>query len=625
MKNSFQRIRAIFALVAGFFFAFLLASCADFSGSATGSVSFSLSPELVKAVSKSSRAAVSGEDDVVSEGSDESSTDTDNQNEESSSEKIVLDISLKGDYSDSKHESFSIEDWYNKYDDVDKTESGSGNSSGIETITFDNIPVGSKVYATVDVYSEYTYNGRTDTTHMLTGTSPSVTIAAGQNAVALNVHSLKYFAIYMNTDTGETITDIDKIDLYLIPSSDELAEELLAYAKKDDNDSLVDALKQTTPYKTYTNMEDPYFHDSFDLKTGDSYYVLALLYKDDKTYFAHPDEQASGAITVSEYSHVALYLTLISGTEADEDEYFDMNFSGAANDPASLGGTFTLAITSKGTYTITYYSQDSQTAEPIEQVVSEGTYRVNGDDFYYTENSYSAFNSTSMTFASSLTTISNPTESEPVTVKDGGSGEVDSFEITGANGVTILFQMPTEVNLEIYFMIYDDNNGTYNEHNHSNFTVSMIGDDVELDEEIQKTIEETLSEIYAEGYVLEADSDLEPVYNSETNTWVIEYKFKKSTEAGIGYVIEVSAPQYTDGNLELSYKGDSDAYTFTATEGFESYTWFIDDVLVSAATESTYWIEAADVSTGNHSIMVVVTDSEGSRYSASVAFKVSAQ
>ncbi|WP_294428225.1 hypothetical protein [uncultured Treponema sp.] len=613
MKNSYQRIRAGFACLAGIFFAFLLASCADFSGNATGSVSFSFDKSFIKAVSNAKRAAVL-DDEVTGTGSEE-------QYNEQFSEKYIIEVSLRGGYSDFQKKEYSMKDWFSKteaYSSGNETESktdeeDSTASNGFETFTFKDIPVGVKVTATVDVYMEYNYEQGSKKDHMYTGTSSPIEIKAGENPLDLNVHELKSFYIILAPEESGSLPNLKKVNLYLVKTDSKLAEELIEYAKDDDDESVIKTLEKTTPFKTYENLSSSYISDRYDLKTGDSYYLLSLAYTDDdKAYFGHPADSATGAFTVSENGNsVYVYLTLIEEDEPDEDdEFVNMTFNGAANDPAELEGTFDIEITDKGDYKIfRNYGETSEVA------VTAGTYRINGDYLYYTETKYRAFDADKMTFADSWTTVSNPKESDPVLVKDGGSGKVTAFEVKICNGkVNILFQMPHEVNIKIVFKVDDNDGNPEYEYKQENITVSVTGDtDVPI-EEIQKATLTIWQALATDGYTFVKED--EPVLDG--SDYKIVLHFKKGTSEEVKYSIDVSTPYYnSDVDLELKSDVKDNSITFTVKSGYDSYYWIVDDAnKTSAANGNSITIQAADYQPGSHSVMVVADD----LYSASTTF-----
>jgi uncharacterized repeat protein (TIGR02543 family) len=81
--------------------------------------------------------------------------------------------------------------------------------------------------------------------------------------------------------------------------------------------------------------------------------------------------------------------------------------------------------------------------------------------------------------------------------------------------------------------------------------------------------------------------------------------------------ITVVTPTYQDIDGLLTY---SDG-TFTALSGYQSYKWYIDEER-QAEINQTLTPDTSSLSAGRHSVMVVVTDSQGRAYSAEMTFQV---
>ena len=129
MKNCNSKIQKIFALLLSVMFIFV--SCSDiFSGrEETGSVTFSLSPELIQAVSNACRAA---DDDVASS---DKPTATEQEGEKKDG-KYKFEISIEG-------RAYKAHD-LKSADDVTELEG--------KIFRFDNIPVGEKIYAEANYF-----------------------------------------------------------------------------------------------------------------------------------------------------------------------------------------------------------------------------------------------------------------------------------------------------------------------------------------------------------------------------------------------------------------------------------------------------------------------------------------
>lgn len=83
-----------------------------------------------------------------------------------------------------------------------------------------------------------------------------------------------------------------------------------------------------------------------------------------------------------------------------------------------------------------------------------------------------------------------------------------------------------------------------------------------------------------------------------------------------------SSTEYSNVDLHLGYTADSTSVTFTADSGYSSYTWAIDGSSETTSSES-YTIELSSLGTGNHTLLLVVTDASGEVYSATCTFTVS--
>ena len=83
------------------------------------------------------------------------------------------------------------------------------------------------------------------------------------------------------------------------------------------------------------------------------------------------------------------------------------------------------------------------------------------------------------------------------------------------------------------------------------------------------------------------------------------------------YTITVATPTYQDIDNLLTYSGN----TFTALSGYQTYIWYIDRTKQSNST-STLTPDTSSLSAGNHTVTVMVTDSQGGAYSAEMTFQV---
>ena len=204
MKNCNSKIQKIFALLLSVMFIFV--SCSDiFSGrEETGSVTFSLSPELIQAVSNACRAA---DDDVASS---DKPTATEQEGEKKDG-KYKFEISIEG-------RAYKAHD-LKSADDVTELKG--------KTFRFDNIPVGEKIYAEAKISLNVdSYKGP-----VMKGKSEEKLIEAGENTLSFNLHKLAKCSVQNTTEDGESLSDIERISVYaFLPSSDEAKEisELVA-------------------------------------------------------------------------------------------------------------------------------------------------------------------------------------------------------------------------------------------------------------------------------------------------------------------------------------------------------------------------------------------------------------
>ncbi|MCR5764995.1 MAG: bacterial Ig-like domain-containing protein [Treponema sp.] len=84
-------------------------------------------------------------------------------------------------------------------------------------------------------------------------------------------------------------------------------------------------------------------------------------------------------------------------------------------------------------------------------------------------------------------------------------------------------------------------------------------------------------------------------------------------------VVQVTLPEHSDVEGLLSY--DETKKTFTAKNGFASYTWWLDSEKLSNQT-SSYTLNIANLSSGYHSLMIVVKTSDYERYSATATINI---
>ena len=291
MKNLFSKIISIFAVSA--LLSIALVSCADIDSKESGSVSFSLSPELAKAVLGAGRSARAGTDDGATGG------DTVTPTEETDSSEYFdyykIEVLMKGGRNEKQERTYTSEEW-----------KSIATGTGVDTtFTFNDIRVGSEISVSATIYCGYEHSQESEQeqtqAHELvwpcwTGTSDKITINDGENPVSFNVHKLAMVNLYNNTESGETISDISKLDVYALPKDSEVANKILALVAKDDSKNdpeIYEILSAYSKIYSYSKPDSPYLTGGYELKNGAEVYMLSLLYTSDGVYLGHPDVSSS--------------------------------------------------------------------------------------------------------------------------------------------------------------------------------------------------------------------------------------------------------------------------------------------------------------------------------------------
>lgn len=265
MKNCNSKIQKILALLLSVMFIFV--SCSDiFSGrEETGSVTFSLSPELIQAVSNACRAA---DDDIAP--SDEPTVTEQEGEKKDGKYKFEIEIGGKG-YNKSD---------FRSADDLEKLEG--------EVFHFDNIPVGAKIYAEakISAVEENLY---------WRGKSEEKIIEAGENTLSFNLRQIAKCEVYNNTESAETdVSDIESIEIYALKKDSEIADKILKLVAQDDDDNdyeIFSTLKDSKAlvYK-YENPDSLSLSGEFELITGfEGYFISLVTTKDGVVYLGHPE------------------------------------------------------------------------------------------------------------------------------------------------------------------------------------------------------------------------------------------------------------------------------------------------------------------------------------------------
>ena len=84
-------------------------------------------------------------------------------------------------------------------------------------------------------------------------------------------------------------------------------------------------------------------------------------------------------------------------------------------------------------------------------------------------------------------------------------------------------------------------------------------------------------------------------------------------------VIQVTLPEHFDVENLLSYNEANK--TFIAKTGFASYTWWLDSEKLPNQTAS-YTLNTSNLSSGYHSLMIIVKTSDDERYSATATINI---
>ena len=131
-----------------------------------------------------------------------------------------------------------------------------------------------------------------------------------------------------------------------------------------------------------------------------------------------------------------------------------------------------------------------------------------------------------------------------------------------------------------------------------------------------------------EGFIFEgwfdAETDgnkVETIQKGTTGTITLYAHWKKGTKAQFGNISVVLGTLNGDADVELNY--DQSYMTFTASDKFASYSWRLDGTAAEEGISgSKFEPDFSKLSTGSHSVTVIVTDADGVRYSAETTFFV---
>lgn len=391
MKKLFSRVISIFAVFA--LISCGLISCSDIENNESGSVSFSISPDLAKAVLDTGR-SLRAETDPTGDSS---------ANESPSPYRI--EVSLSGGRAETKRHSYTESEWQAI---AEKSESVKGKEN-VTSFTFDNIPVGTQIAISATIF--YAQNEQL-VYPCMAGKSATLEIQQGDNPVSFNVHRLAMFNLYNNTESGETISDISKLDVYALPKGSEVANNILALVAKDDSKNdpeIYEILSAYSKIYSYSKPDSPYLTGGYELKNGAEVYMLSLLYTSDGVYLGHPDVSSSSetlpqdaltVIKIDDVNNIHLKLmkmdldyTYIFPAKYEDKEvsawYVGENYDGQADyhgTPCVKTETSAVFLFSDKTFVITSHKiKKSTSGEEIYEdeikYVMRGNYELSGDDF----------------------------------------------------------------------------------------------------------------------------------------------------------------------------------------------------------------------------------------------------
>ena len=242
-KPKIHAITAFFACLMALF----ALSCSDlgFKSSDTGSVTFSFGQDFLKNV-----AFRALEDEITEQENSEK--------EQGNSEKILFEVSLKGEYTASKSAEIGFEEWYKllpnkeEYADSETEESKDTESKTLVTLKFDNIPVGKKIYAEVYVSNVYTSDGTTKKSPMYKGKSETRKIESGSNSLTVKISDIyKEFPFTVNLtfekeNIPEDMENFSQIHIFAFKKDSEIVKTTFNYFVNDNGEAGLNQLR--APY-----------------------------------------------------------------------------------------------------------------------------------------------------------------------------------------------------------------------------------------------------------------------------------------------------------------------------------------------------------------------------------------
>ena len=382
MKKLFSRVISIFAVFA--LISCGLISCSDIENNESGSVSFSISPDLAKAVlgaGRSARAETDPPDGVTGDPEEK---------------PYRISVVMSGDKNETQSEEFTEKDW----EDI------SNGGKTAPTFTFNDIRVGSEIVVSATIYYG---TGEHLVWPCMTGSSDTVKIMEGENPVSFNVHKLARVNLYNNTESGEIISDISKLDVYALPKGSEVANKILELVAKDDSKNdpeIYEILSAYSKIYSYSKPDSPYLTGGYELKDGAEVYMLSLLYTSDgAVYLGHPDvsstsetlsEDALTTIEIDEINYIYLKLMKMdfpSPSPSTITAFFPKKFSDrtVAAWYAYYGSDYTEAVFffNEGEFVTTKHKISSNSGEK-RTIQASGEYLLSGTPNDYDNNTGTA-------------------------------------------------------------------------------------------------------------------------------------------------------------------------------------------------------------------------------------------
>ena len=357
-----------------------VASGAALGGQASGSVSFSFSQDFFQKAREASREIVKSRGGLVSKNDGALGGDVvpeQEQEQQPQASKMRLDVYLDGDCEEKKSIDIALEG-------SAAPEEGKERTIPAQTVKFDNIAVGKKIYARIYVYTIYPYmDSKTEKegeAEALTifGKSSEITVAEGDNDLSVPAYYLYKNISFKATITFDRVPDLsgNSNSLLVIDPSSELAARL-----KDakDNFEIYNILKTMDKEKGVMAETDLYDTENPETHERVKNYTLdgTTLVVEDEFYLPVSEEDPA------EKGRDILLALMLGKSSTDPQSYkatYDTKFYGITGEPitpkkkqtnevsfnaSSLGIVNTsYALYKKSDGDFEYYLCDSSSATP---------------------------------------------------------------------------------------------------------------------------------------------------------------------------------------------------------------------------------------------------------------------